>query len=126
MRTFITTTCAALIIGAGTLASAGDIPGHPSELSFEELVFTPPAPSEFRHELSNGTPVFMAASKEFPLVTISLSFKGGEYMEGAGQAGLAAMTGAMMRSGGSSMMSPGDLDEEFDYMAANVSAGIGG
>lgn len=125
MRSFITTTCAALIIGAGTLASADDIPGHPSGLFFEELVFTPPMASEFRHELSNGTPVFMASSNEFPLVTITLSFKGGEYMELDGQAGLAAMTGAMMRSGGSSMMSPSDLDEEFDFMAANVSVGIG-
>ncbi len=130
MRSLITTTCAALVFGAGTLASAAinadDIPGHPSALSFEELVFTPPASSDYRHELSNGTPVFLASSKEFPLVTITLSFKGGQYMEPDGQAGLAAMTGAMIRSGGSSLMSPTDLDEEFDFMAANVSVGVGG
>ncbi|PCI11218.1 hypothetical protein COB72_01355 [bacterium] len=126
----LTTTCAALIFGAGTLATAAtntaDIPGHPSELSFEELVFTPPMPADYRQELSNGTPVFMASSKEFPLVTITLSFKGGQYMEADGQAGLAAMTGAMIRSGGASLMSPTDLDEEFDFMAANVSVGVGG
>jgi zinc protease len=126
MRTFITTTCIALVIGAGSVAGAGDIPVHPSDLSFEELVFTPPVASEFRQELSSGVPVFMASSNEFPLVTITLSFKGGQYMEPEGQAGLAAMTGAMIRTGGSSMMSPSDLDEEFDFMAANASVNIGG
>ncbi len=125
MRSVLTTTFAALIVGVGSLASAGDIPSHPSELSFDELVFTPPLASEFRHELSSGVPVFMASSDEFPLVTITLSFKGGEYMEPEGKAGLAAMTGAMIRTGGSATMSPSDLDEEFDFMAANVSVSVG-
>jgi zinc protease len=125
MRSLITAACGALVLATGSLALAGDIPSHPSKIKFEELVFTPPMASEFRHELSNGVPVFMAASHEFPLVTITLSFKGGAYMEPEGKAGLAAMTGALMRSGGSSTMSPSDLDEEFDFMAANASVGIG-
>ncbi|MDF1808378.1 MAG: pitrilysin family protein [Phycisphaerales bacterium] len=125
MRSLITTTCALMCIGSGALAVAADIPTHPADISFEELNFTPPSPSDFRNELSNGVPVFMASSDEFPLVTITLSFKGGAYMEPDGMAGLAAMTGAMIRTGGSSMMSPSDMDEEFDFMAANVSAGIG-
>jgi len=125
MKTLIQTTCIALMIGAGTLAGAGDIPSHPSDLGFGELAFTPPQAGDFRHELSNGTPVFMSSSTEFPLITITLSFKGGAYMVGSDEAGLAAMTGAMIRTGGSSMMSPSDLDEEFDFMAANVSVGVG-
>ena len=124
-RSLITTTCAAILMSVGTLATAGDIPNHPSQLSFDELVFEAPVASEFRHELSSGVPVFMAPSDEFPLVTIRLSFKGGAYMEGPDQAGLAGMTGAMIRSGGSASMSPSELDEEFDFMAANASVGIG-
>ena len=125
MRSLITTTCAVMCIGAGSLAIASDIPSHPSDLKFEELDFTPPSPSEYRHELSNGVPVYMSASHEFPLVTITLSFKGGAYMEPEGKAGLADMTGAMIRTGGSAMMPPSDLDEEFDFMAADVSVNVG-
>ncbi len=125
MRSVLTSVYAAVIVGVGSLAVADDIPSHPSALSFDELVFTPPVASEFRHELSSGVPVFMAPSDEFPLVTITLSFQGGAYMEPEGKAGLAAMTGAMIRTGGSATMSPSDLDEEFDFMAANVSVGIG-
>ncbi len=125
MRSVLTSVYAAVIVGVGSLAAAGDIPSHPSALSFDELMFTPPVASAFRHELSSGVPVFMASSDEFPLVTITLSFKGGEYMEPEGKAGLAAMTGAMIRTGGSATMSPSDLDEEFDFMAANVSVSVG-
>jgi len=120
------TLCAALIVGAGSLVQAGDIPAKPSELTFKPLNFTPPKASKFRHELSNGVPVYMDPSHEFPLVTITLSFKGGAYMEPEGKAGLAAMTGTMMRTGGSSALSPSELDEQFDFLAANASVGIGG
>lgn len=125
MRTMFKLTCAAMVLCGGSLAIADDIPSHPSEIQFQPLDFSPPSPEEFRNELSSGIPVFMAQSDEFPLVTITLSFKGGAYMEPEGKAGLAAMTGQMIRTGGSSMMSPSDLDEEFDFLAANVTAAVG-
>lgn len=127
MRNSTTTllTSIALIAGAQAIAST-DIPDHPSGIEYEELVFEPPVASDYRHELSSGVPVFMAPSKEFPLVTIRFSFKGGEYLEPEGKAGLAGITGQLMRSGGNSAFGPSELDEEFDFLAANVSASIGG
>ncbi len=108
-------------------ASASDaLPDHPREIEFEELVFEPPAPSDFRHELSSGVPVYMAESREFPLVTITFSFKGGAYMEPQGKAGLAGMTGAMIRQGGTATLSPSEFDEEVDFLAANIFASVGG
>ena len=126
MRQIHKITCAAVLASFGSLLTAADIPQHPSQIEFEALDFTPPSPEDFRHELSSGIPVYMAASDEFPLVTITLSFKGGAYMEPEGKAGLAAMMGQMVRTGGSSMMAPNDLDEEFDFLAADVSVGVGG
>lgn len=112
-----------LVIASPALGA--DIPDSPRDLQFEELVFEPPSPSEFRYELSSGIPVFMAESHEFPLVTITFSFKGGEYMEPADLAGLGAMTGQMMRQGGTESMSPKEFDERADFLAANISAGVG-
>ena len=121
------TVLSAIAVLAGSHAIAGsDIPEHPSGIAFDELVFEPPVASDFRTELSNGTPVFMAPSSEFPLVTIRFSFKGGEYMEPDGKAGLAGITGALMRSGGNSQFGSSELDEEFDFLAANVSSSVGG
>lgn len=121
-RTLITLTSGLALVAP---ALAADIPASPKDLQFAELVFEPPAPSQFRHELSTGVPVYMAASKEFPLVTITFSFKGGEYMEPESKAGLAGMTGAMMRQGGTTALSPKAFDEEVDFLAANIFASVG-
>jgi predicted Zn-dependent peptidase len=106
-------------------AAADDLPDHPRDIVFDELVFEPPAPAEFRHELSSGIPVYMAVSDEFPLVTITFSFAGGSYMEPDDLAGLAGMTGAMMRQGGTTTLDPKAFDEEVDFLAANISASVG-
>jgi zinc protease len=124
MNRFVTTTLIAAVT-ATSIGFASDIPSHPSEIQFKDLDFTPPVASDYRHELSNGVPVFIAESHEFPLVTIRMSFRGGEYMVPADKAGLAGLTGAMMRSGGTASMGPDKLDEEFDFLAANVSSNIG-
>lgn len=126
MKTMITIACAAIAVSGTTLTFANDIPAHPSDLDFAPLEFTPPVASDFRYELSNGIPVYMAPSDEFPLVEIRFNFKGGGYLEPEDKAGLAAMTGQMIRTGGSSMMDPSELDEEFDFLAADVSVGVGG
>ncbi len=125
MNKLISAACAALAV-SGATAAADDIAPHPSQIQFEELVFEPPVAEDFRYELSNGIPVFMASSDEFPLVTVSFRFKGGGYLEPADKTGLSAMTGQMIRTGGSSLMGPSELDEEFDFLAANVSVGVGG
>jgi predicted Zn-dependent peptidase len=121
----ITAACIAGTVFSGAMASAQDIPSHPREIEFEALEFMPPEADEFRHELSNGVPVYMAPSNEFPLVDIRFSFKGGGYLEPEDKAGLSAMTGQMIRTGGSSMMAPSELDEEFDFLASNVTVGVG-
>lgn len=125
MKSMIMLTCAALVFSDGAWAFADDLPAHPSKIQFEALDFVPPEASAFRHELSSGIPVYMAPSGEFPLVTITMSFKGGAYMESEGKAGLASMVGQMIRTGGSAMMPPSELDEEFDFLAADVSVGVG-
>ena len=103
----------------GAIAQVG-IPQRPEDIRFDELRFEPPMSSEYRRETSSGVPVYMMPSHEFPLVQVTFSFKGGEYLEPEGKAGLASMTGAMIRRGGTASMSASDLDEEFDFLAANA------
>jgi len=116
--------------GALTAATLGgvavaDVPNRPEQLIFEELNFTPPESGDYRYELPSGVPVYMAPSTEFPLVSITFSFKGGAYLVPDDKVGLSAMTGALMRSGGTASMTPADLDDEVAYLAANISTGSG-
>ncbi len=99
----------------------GQVPARPEQIKFGPLEFTPPSAADFRHELTSGVPVFMSPSNEFPLVTITFSFKGGGYLDDPGKTGLAQMTGAMIRRGGTETVSAQDLDEQFDFLAAQVS-----
>jgi zinc protease len=102
------------------------LPGRPEDLSFKALDFTPPSAKDFRRTLPDGTPVYMAPSKEFPLVTLSLTFKGGSYMDPAEIPGLTEAMAAMVRTGGTATVKPADLDERLDFLATQASVGARG
>lgn len=113
------------IAGLIGLEAIADIPPHPQQIVFAPLVFEPPQAGEYRHTLDNGVAVYLAPSHEFPLINIVFTFKGGRYLDPADQVGLAAATGAMMRRGGTTTVSAQDMDEEFDFLAANASSSAG-
>lgn len=117
---------AALMTG-GTLAAPvqAELPAHPGDIAFPPLQFDPPSATEYRHEV-NGVPVFLMPSTEFPLITVSFTFKGGAYLEDPDATGLADALGSMLRRGGTTTVPAEALDEKFDFLAANVSAFVGG
>ncbi len=102
--------------------AVAEVPERPENIDFKPLNFEPPLADEYRHTLSTGVPVYVAPSREFPLVTISFTFKGGSYLDPADKVGLASMTGAQIRQGGTTTISAEDLDEKFDFLAASVSS----
>jgi zinc protease len=108
-----------------TSATQG-VPNRPEDIVFSELKFDPPNREDYRRELSNGVVVYLAPSNELPLVNITYSFKGGEYLEPAGKEGLARMTASMMRRGGTETVSASEMDETFDFLAANTGVFSGG
>jgi zinc protease len=109
-----------LALGVAAWTSA-DIPPRPEQIQFAPLHFDPPNASDFRHVLSNGVVVFLAASHEFPLINLSLTCRGGAYLDPPDKIGLAAATAAMMRRGGAGELAPPELDEEIDFLAAQIS-----
>lgn len=126
-RTTIIAGALLLLAGfAGAESASTGLPERPEKLTYKPLEFTPPKAQDFRRTLSNGVPVYLAPSKEFPLVSISFTFKGGTHLEPEGKYGVASMTGAMMRRGGAGDMKAADLDEEFDFLAAMCSTSASG
>jgi predicted Zn-dependent peptidase len=112
----------------GQLPAEAGLAARPEDLPVEPLSYEPPKPDAFAHTLDgvDGAPqLWVATSDELPLVTVRLTFKGGSYLEPEGHAGLARMTGAQIRAGGSESKTPEALDEAFDYLAADVSTSIG-
>ena len=90
--------------------SSATLPPRPEQIAFEPLDFTPPSAADFRHVLPDGTVVYLAESHEFPLIDLSITFKGGASLDSAEIPGLASMTASMLREGGTASLSPEAFD----------------
>jgi zinc protease len=106
---------------AGAVPAKAAIPARPEEITFAPLAFEPPEAATFRRVLADGTVVYLAPSREFPLVTLSMTFKGGASLDPEGVPGLAAMMARMVREGGAQGLPPAELDEALDFLATEVS-----
>lgn len=107
-------------------AEPTDIPDRPEKLDFGPLAYEPPDPGSMRHELSNGIPVYAVEDAQFPLITVRVLFRGGQYIEPDGKEGLVALTARTWRTGGAGSLSPQELDEELDFLAAQLSTSLSG
>lgn len=107
------------------LTAAVAIPPHPDQIKFPELRFEPPKAADYRRELPGGVTVYFAPSHELPLIDVTFTFPGGDYLDPPGKVGLARATASMMRRGGTTTISPEPFDEELDYLAANASVNAG-
>ena len=96
------------------------LPERPEAIEFAPLDFTPPDPARFRRTLPDGTIVYVAPAHEFPLITVSITFKGGASLDPADVPGLVAATARMMREGGTAAAKPAEFDETLDYLATEI------
>jgi zinc protease len=119
-RLFVALAAACTAAHAAPAADA-PLPARPEEIIFAPLAFEPPDPAAFRRTLPDGTVVYLAPSRELPLVTIAVTFKGGASLDPADAPGLAAMTARMVREGGTLQAAPGEFDETLDFLATEIS-----
>jgi zinc protease len=111
-----------MLFTVATAAVAGDIP-DPRTLTFPPLKFV--LPQTERIVLDNGMVVHMLEDHELPQVSISALIGTGGVYEPEAKTGLAALTGAVMRTGGTSSTTPEKMDDELEFMASSIESGIG-
>ena len=107
------------------LAEASGIPARPEQLSYKPFVFDAPDGDKYRHELPGGVVAYVVEDHALPLVKLQATFRTGAFREGANETGLAAMTAAMMRQGGTAKLTPEEFDQKADFLAAMVSSSAG-
>ena len=107
------------------MATSRAISTGPMNRPRKPIVFTPPRASDYRVVLENGMVVYIVEDATLPLVNMSFTIRTGSYLEPAGKEGLAALTGSQIRRGGTRTLTAEQLDEKLDFLAANVSTGIG-
>ena len=90
-----------------------------------------PAPHELkipkveRVVLDNGMILYLVEDHELPLINLSARIGVGSIYEPADKIGLASITGAVMRTGGTTSMSGDEIDELLESIAASVETQIG-
>jgi len=97
-------------------------------LHYDQIQFPPlpevTLPDYTRFELDNGMVVYLVEDHELPLVSGFATIRTGDRLEPAAQVGLAAITGQVMRSGGTTAH-PGDtLNALLEQRAAYIETGI--
>jgi len=121
---FILALLVLLASAAGVIA--GKIVDHPDKLKFKDLDYQPPEAKDYRHTLDCGATAYIAENKEVPTFELTILVRTGSMYEPVERAGLADITGYVMRNGGVEGMSAKDLDERLAYLAGEVSVNIRG
>jgi len=75
--------------------------------------------------LPNGMQLFLLEDHELPLISVSARIRTGSIYEPPDKIGLAAITGTVMRTGGTLNRTGDEIDEQLELIAASVETGIG-
>lgn len=106
------------------LVSTG-LAAHPEDLTYAQHNIAIPDASAYRYQLANGNVAYIVPDSALPLVAVTVYSRGGKYLLGTDDAGLASLTAGMMRDGGTRQLSPDELDEKLEFLATSVHMGIG-
>jgi zinc protease len=113
-----------LCLGMLNYSWAATAAKHYTELQFSPLPEVK-IPKYERYVTKNGMVVYLMEDHELPLVSGTAMIRTGERFEPAQKAGLAQLTGVVMRSGGTQKHSPDQLNQMLEQRAALVETGIG-
>ena len=94
------------------------------DLEFAELEFIPP--EAIRYELKSGVNVFFLEDHSLPLVSIYARFKGGPSNFPRNELGAATAVPILLRSGGTTDLSPDSVNKLLEFYAAETNFGGGG
>ncbi len=93
-----------------------------SGFKFKHLNFVPPKVD--RVVLENGMILYLLEDHDLPIFNITARIRTGAIYEPQEKAGLASLTGFVMRSGGTVSMPADKMNEELEFMAASVETAI--
>jgi len=93
-----------------------------SGFKFKPLNFVPPKVD--RVVLENGMILYLLEDHDLPIFNITARIRTGAIYEPQEKAGLASLTGFVMRSGGTVSMPADKMNEELEFMAASVETAV--
>ena len=115
--------------GAAPAQAQGDDGIRTTEYPVDDITYPDlrdfEVPTPRRVTLDNGLTVFLLEDRELPQVSAVARIGTGSVYEPAEKVGLASVTGAAMRTGGTASMTPDEVNELLEGLGASVETGIG-
>ena len=100
------------------------IVAHPDQLVYPPLDYKVPPADQFREVLPNGMVVYIAEDRMLPTFDMTVMVRAAGAFDPAGKTGLASLTGEQLRDGGTKSLSPEELDERVEFLAASLSSRV--
>ena len=98
-------------------------PVDPRKMTFDAVGYLPSEPD--RLVFRNGLVVYLLEDHELPLITIGALLRTGGWLDPPDKVGLAALTGTVMRTGGSGGWSAVEVEDELAQFAGRMNIAIG-
>ena len=98
-------------------------PVDPRKMTFDAVGYLPSEPD--RLVFRNGLVVYLLEDHELPLITIGALLRTGGWLDPPDKVGLAALTGTVMRTGGSGGWSAAEVEDELAQFAGRMNITIG-
>jgi len=117
------TGCASTQVATTTGSPAALENADPRTMTFPPLTFR--IPRSERVQLKNGMVVYLLQDHELPIVNLTAYLNAGSIYDPADKVGIASLTGASLRSGGTKATSPDKMDRELEFMASSLESSIG-
>jgi predicted Zn-dependent peptidase len=95
----------------------------PRSMTFPNEPFTPPKAE--RVTLPNGMILYLLEDHELPIVNLTAMIRTGNVYDPPAKIGLAELTGTVIRTGGTASRSGDELDEELEFVGAELTSSIG-
>ncbi len=112
--------------GMGVHAQSGDtIPPHFSQIAFPEDIYVPPHPADHRVELPGGVVAYLVPDSTLDLVRFTLIATGPFMPAHPGEAVQRALYSALLVDGGTKNLTPAQLEDSLEFMAAGLTASRG-
>jgi predicted Zn-dependent peptidase len=104
------------------LQSGQQLLQKPETFTFKPVHYKVPSPA--RVVLNNGMVLYLLEDHELPLIEMTALIRTGSIYESPDYAGLASLSGDVMRTGGTKTMSPEKIDEALEYIDAQIAVSI--
>ena len=118
-----------LAVARTLLAVCFAIAGARAQVAPKDLKYPPLRPIQIPNvqavTLPNGMRLFLLEDHELPFINGSARIRTGNLFDPPDKIGLAALTGAVMRTGGAKTKTGEQLNLELENLAASVESGIG-